>query len=178
MGYLEIIQGKGTFVQSSLPPKTDTCSGVSDFTTNPNLFNLFEIREVLECHVVEKAARIANEEQLALLSKAVRKLSESIHESQNFLAEDLNFHMQLANAAELPEIAEIIKNIHTTINMKFPVLFTTTQKEKISLAIDTANRVYHYVLSGEVGPATRCMRNHLNIAKEAIRTKLMEEIDW
>ena len=74
MGYLKIIQGKGTFTSEKLPADNSLGTSYWDFFGDANLFNLIEIREVLECYVVQKAAERADSKQLALLSGLFHKL--------------------------------------------------------------------------------------------------------
>jgi len=168
MGYLKIIQGKGTFISEKLP--ADSASGVSDrdFLADANLFNLVEIREVLECHAVEKAAARADGRQLALLAKAIKNLEQCAVERGKFLAEDLDFHLAIADAANLPEVGGIVKAIHHEINKLLAVVFTTSKPEAVLEAIETAKMVYTFIISGEGKQAARCMRNHLDISRKAL----------
>lgn len=168
MGYLKIIQGKGTFISEKLPADGRPGTTDKDFFGDANLFNLLEIREVLECHVVEKAAARADSKQLALLGKAIKNLEQCAIEREKFLAEDLNFHISIANAANLPEVGRIIRVIHHEINKLLAVVFTTSKPEAVLEAIETAKMVYTFIISGEGKQAARCMRNHLDISRKAL----------
>jgi len=169
MGYLKIIQGKGTFISQKLPVDNSQATSDGDFIGNANLFNLVEIREVLECYVVQKAADRADSRQLALIGKAIQNLEKCALMREKFLTEDLNFHLALANAANLPEIGKIVALIHTEINKLLAVVFTTSKPEAVLEAIESAKMVYRFIVSGEGRQAARCMRNHLDTAANALK---------
>jgi GntR family transcriptional regulator, transcriptional repressor for pyruvate dehydrogenase complex len=175
MGYLEISQGKGTFIRNTLPSKNLSLSHVKDFLEKANLFNLMEIREVLETYVVKKAADRANTKQLIALQRALENLAQC-RESSELLVADLEFHVALTKAADNPEIGEIVKMIHTTTHKKLPVIFTTSRKEKIEKTISTAKDIVTHIIRGEGSQAVRSMRNHLDITNEDLKKELLEEV--
>lgn len=168
MGYLEISQGRGTFIKSTNPADEHSDTQLKGFTEDADLLNLIDIREVLECYAIERAAERADEKDLAAIQRAVSKLEECREDVGNFLAMDLEFHISLAYAAKRGEIGEIIKLIHNTINARVPVAFTTAKIDNIIKAIDTAKKIYTHVINGDGKQAARCLRNHLEITKEAL----------
>ena len=169
MGYLKIIQGKGTFISEKLPVANSPGTSDRGFLGDANLFNLVEIREVLECHVVQKAAERADSKQLAWLGKAIKNLEKCAIEREKFLIEDLNFHIAIANAANLPEVAKIVEVIHTEINKLLSVVFTTSKPQAVLEAIESAKMVYTHIVNGEGKQAARCMRNHLDTSANALK---------
>lgn len=175
MGYLEISQGKGTFIRGKLPSESLSLSHFKDFLENANLFNLMEIREVLETYVVRKAAERANTKQLVALQRAVENLAQC-RENTELLAADLEFHVALANAAGNPEIGEIVKMIHATTHKKLPVVYTTSRKEKVEKNISTAKDIVTHIIRGEGSQAARCMRNHLDTTNEDLKKELLEKV--
>lgn len=176
MGYLEITQGRGSFIKKILPHNNKISSSpLTNFFDSANLFHLMEIREVLECYAAEKASTIANEEKLALLRKAVNKFEGSRDDLRDFILADLDFHVALADAANLPEIGDLIKGIHRTVNKKLPIIFSASRKEKISTSIDTAKQVFHYIVSGDGKQAARCLRNHLSTINDDLKDELLQK---
>ena len=169
MGYLKIIQGKGTFISESIPSAKSTGTPDSEFLSDANLFNLVEIREVLECYVVRKASERADNKQLTLLGQAISNLEKCKVEVEKFLAADLKFHIAVANAANLPEVGKIVEVIHSEINKLLSVVFTTSKPEAVSEAIESAKMIYKSIVSGESRQAVRCMRNHLDVSANALK---------
>lgn len=177
MGYLEITQGKGTFIKSTDPSHKLDKSPWKNFIQNADLFNLIEMREVLECFIVEKAAHRADEAQLQELSRIVSRLEKCENDVPNFISTDLEFHVALAVAAKNPEIGELIKLIHITANNLVPVAFNTSRQDNIIKAIQTIKKVYEYVVNGEAAKAVRSMRNHLDTTKEALIKEFQSQIE-
>lgn len=177
MGYLKIIQGKGTFISEKPPTASSPRTSYKDFFGDANLFNLVEMREVLECHAVEKAAERAGSKQLALLGKAIQNLEKCAIEREKFLAADLNFHLAIANAANLPEIGRIVEVIHHEVNELLAVVFMTSKPEAVIEAIETAKMVYTFIVSGEGKQAARCMRNHLDTSANALKKTSQERAE-
>ncbi len=169
MGYLKIIQGKGTFISENIPAADSIETPKSNFLADANLFNLVEIREVLECYAVRKAADRADNKQLTLLGQAIDSLEKCAAEVEKFLAADLKFHIAIANAAGLPEVGKIVEVIHAEINKPLSVVFTTSKPEAVLEAIESAKMVYTFIVSGEGKQAARCMRNHLDISANALK---------
>jgi len=173
MGYLEITQGRGTFIKSCKPISAGGGDGSKLFAENANLFNLLEIREVLECYAIKQAAIRGTEQQLSNLKDALHDLENCRIEMNNFLKADLAFHQALANAANKPELGEIIRHIHNATNKRIPVAFTTSRNHNIIKAIDTAQKICFHIINGESRQAQRCLRNHLEISKEAIASSTL-----
>ena len=174
MGYLNITQGKGSFIKAELPNNGGTEGYLDDFFKRANLFHLMEIREVLECYAVEKASLVASEENIKLLEKALEKLENSRNDLSKFFLADRDFHVAIGAAANLPEIGELVYAIHLSGNNKLPVIFTAIRKEKIAKGIDTAKRILHYIIKGDGKQAARCMRNHLNTTNEDLKGELLQ----
>jgi GntR family transcriptional repressor for pyruvate dehydrogenase complex len=173
IGYLEITQGRGTFIKSS-EPLSAVGGGVSEmFAENADLSNLIELREILECYAIEQAAMRGTEQQLANLKRAVQDLEDCRKEVNNFLQADMAFHQALAKAANNQELGEIIRHIHNATNKRIPVAFTTSRIHNIIKAIDTAQKIYLHIINGESKQAQRCLRNHLEISKEAIASSTL-----
>lgn len=175
MGYLEITRGRGSFIREELPSNTYSSSFPKDLFEKANLYHLMEIREVLECYAAEKASIMASEEKFAKLKKAVEELEESRKDLRKFSFTDLNFHVALADAANLPEMGDLLKGIYNIFYKKLPVVFATTKEEKVAKSIDTAKCVLNYIIKGEGKQAARCMRNHLSSYNEELKDELFSE---
>jgi len=175
MGYVEILQGKGSYIKKELPAKNAIESNSSFFFETTNLFNLLEIREVLECYAVEKAAIVASEDDLAMLRKAVNRLAKSGKHLREYLFADLNFHIAISLCARLPELSKLVKEIHELWNKKWPVIFSASQEEKIEKSIQTAKQVLRHIEQGEGKQGARSMRNHLSTVNVDLRDELVQK---
>ena len=174
MGYLEITQGRGSFIKKEMPNNRVSDAHLDDFFEKANIFNLMEIRNVLECYAVEKASSVASEENIASLKKPVKRLENSRDDLREFLLADLEFHNAIGESAKLPEIGHLVKGVHRTMNKKLPVIFSASRKEKIAKSIDTAKNTLQYIISGEGRQAARCMRNHLSTVNDDLKDDLAQ----
>ncbi len=176
MGYVEITRGRGSFIRKELPNDNHSSSFPKGLFENANLYHLMEIREVLECYAVEKASAMASEEKIAALTKTVKELEDSRKDLREFSVTDLNFHVAIAEAANLPELGDLLKGIYKIFYDKLPVVFVTSREEKVEKSIDTAKFVLDYIIKGEGKQASRCMRNHLSSYNEELKDKLFNEV--
>jgi len=174
MGYVEITQGKGSFIKNALPSNGGTNGYLDDFFKRANLFHLMEIREVLECYAVEKASLVASEESLEQLKSALHNLENTRNDLSKYLLADRDFHVAIGAAANLPEIGELVYAIHQSGNKKLPVVFTASRKEKIAKGIDTAKRIFDFIVKGDAKQAARCMRNHLSTTNADLKDELLQ----
>ncbi len=168
MGYLEITQGRGTFIKSTAPLAAVEGNSAGIFGDGANLFNLIDLREILECHAIEQAALHATDQQLLALKRSAEKLEACRVNMNNFLSADLEFHQTIALTGNNPELGVVLQHIHKATNIKVPVAFTTSSVENIGKAIDTAQKIYFHIVKGEKLQAQRYLRNHLSISREAI----------
>ena len=172
------IQGKGTFVKDPSPEDTESENvSVNDVLKDATVYNLMEIRQVLECHAVEKAAREITEDQIEVLQKILERLKKCYSEDHLYLTEDINFHVEIARAAKNPLLGELVKAIHLVVNQKTSVIFKTSSTENIKKAIASASDVVNFIISGDGSRAKRCMREHLGITKDVMLKTLFDESD-
>ncbi len=175
MDMLTAKQGKGTFVKDRIEPPASSEEMQSDIFESANIYNLMEIREVLECHAVKKAANVISEEQILVLHEAYKRLEKTYKQVHLYLQEDINFHTEIARAAKNPDLGIILKTIHLKVNQRTSVIMKTSSTENIRKAINTAKDIVKFIVSGDGFRAERVMREHLNIAKEAFLVALFEE---
>jgi GntR family transcriptional repressor for pyruvate dehydrogenase complex len=163
MGILEITQGKGSYIKENAIENLNPSNMFifENFVEGADLLNLMEIREIIECYIAEKAANVANEKQLSILEDIVDRVGACENDAQRFMIEDMKFHIELANSANLPEAAEIIKIIHSVVNKKRPVAIDAQRGSYLKNNINTAKSTYKYIRLGEGKQAARCLRNHL-----------------
>lgn len=177
MNFIISKQGKGTFVKETIQDPTPTLSVKEDIFESATLYNLMEIREVLECHAVRKAAKVISEEQIKKLEDAYERLKKSYEKVNLYLEEDINFHMEIAISAKNSDLGEMLKIIHHKVNKKTPVILKTASKDSLKKAINTARDIVKFIKAGDGYRAERIMREHLGIAREEFLKILFEDRD-
>ena len=64
MGYLDIIQGKGTFVRAAVASRNPSINQLHEALEAVSFFDLMNSREILECTAAELAAEMADNAQI------------------------------------------------------------------------------------------------------------------
>jgi len=171
MGYLEPIQGKGTFIREVLP---EADSGLEKLTTafsTGSIFDLMEARELLECQLAGLAAERAEPSQVEELRKTLGKVSKTDKSYDIFLDADIRFHEAIANAANNVVLCELSKLLLEKVVSHHRSLKTTRLSPAYrETSIRTATRVMEAVEAGDPEAASRWMGLHLG----AIRDELKE----
>jgi len=171
MGYLEPIQGKGTFIRDVLP---ETGSGLEKlniaFSTG-SIFDLMEARELLECHLAGLAAERAEASQINQLRETLKNASKTEKAYDLFLDADIHFHEAVADAANNVVLCELSKLLLEKVVSHHRALKTARLSSAYrETSIRTANRVFEAIESGDREAASRWMGSHLG----AIRDELKE----
>lgn len=168
MGYLEVIQGKGTFLCKDLPTNGHSTSQLEHVLAAEPLFDLMEARQILECKVVKLAAERAEQKHIRRMHKAVARMERSGEDIKSFYEADLNFHYALAEAADNVVITEIMKLIIEKVhqhNVKFMATSLGT-KEK---TIQTAREIVSLVAEGAGDEAARYILEHLSVVDAKLK---------
>lgn len=98
MGYLEVSQGKGTFIRSSVPVIEPSITKLQSALKASSFLDLKEVQELLECRSAELAIERADEKQIQRLKTAIEKMKSSTNNYQMFLETDRNVHLILAES--------------------------------------------------------------------------------
>ncbi len=109
MGYLEVIQGKGTFVCRPLPAAGAGLAKLDGALQAGALIDLMEIRETIECRSAELAAERAGKEDIRKLKKILNQIDSRRDRYDAYLDSDLAFHIGVAQAAQNTVTLEITR---------------------------------------------------------------------
>ncbi len=169
MGYLEPLQGKGTFIKDMLPTSDPGIEKLSAALSAGSIFDLMEARELLECRSAALAAERSDDVQIRNLKAAMQKVSGTETEYAIFLDADIGFHAAVAEAAGNVVLCELTKLVLDKVvahhNALKTVLLPPAYRE---VSIRTAARVVEAIEAADGDAASRWMAQHLN----AIRGEL------
>ncbi|MBI9087468.1 MAG: FadR family transcriptional regulator [Desulfobacterales bacterium] len=169
MGYLEAIQGRGTFVRSELPVGDPPTERLRAALEAGSIFDLMEARELLECKSVALAAERADARQIRRLRQILKDIDESDGVYEAFLAADVAFHTFLAEMTGNPVICEMTRLVLDKVVAHHARLRTTQlSPDYRENSVRTTGQIVACVENGEGSEAARWMRDHLN----AIRGEL------
>jgi GntR family transcriptional repressor for pyruvate dehydrogenase complex len=173
MGYLDVRQGKGTFIRKDLPSAELSASQLNAALKAGSFLDLMEAREILECKSVELAAERAEGKQIRRIKNALKKVEESDDDYLSFLKADLDFHVTLAEATENVVICEIMKLIiEKVVEHHSRFKYTLLTSDYRGRSIHSVKQIVACVEKGEAQKGAEWMRYHLN----AIRPELKDII--
>lgn len=174
MGYIEVIQGSGTFVAKNMPSKEPSAHELTSFLEAASIFDLMESRELLECKAAELAAERAEEGQLLRIEEAVKRIKENMDDIAGFFQADLEFHLALADASGNRVIAELVKMLIKKVHKHHRQFRATSSPEVREHTYQTARSVLSSIAGGDGGLAAKCMGDHLRRVGNQLREVILE----
>jgi len=108
-GYLEVIQGKGTYVLDMAAKYDEIVNFLSEFS-NYSVDYLMEARMIIEGELARLAAMNASQGEIDLMQKIVRKISHT-RDANSFFVKDLELHLTIAKASHNPVLNGLMKII-------------------------------------------------------------------
>jgi GntR family transcriptional repressor for pyruvate dehydrogenase complex len=171
LGYLEVIQGKGTFLKSDLRLGRSSHFALNAIRAAANIIDLVEVREILECQAVRLAVQRADSEDIHRIRRAVSKMKEATGDLSRFIAHDAAFHVSLARATGNQMIHEMMKHIVENVHNEYEK-FMPKALFQLDRAADTADGILACLVAGDGDQAAEMMADHLNL----VTTKLKQLI--
>jgi len=173
MGYLDVQQGRGTFIAQELPGTSPSISELQAALKAGSLLDVIELRETLECKAAELAAERSESRHLRRLKQALRDMEESQEDYRRFLQADVEFHTTLADATGNQIFSEIVRFLLEKVVGHHETFKTTLiSLEYRSHSIHTLKQVLACIKREDGRGAAEWMREHLN----AIRRELKDII--
>jgi GntR family transcriptional regulator, transcriptional repressor for pyruvate dehydrogenase complex len=174
MGYLDVIQGKGTFISENIPQTNQSPSGLEGILEAVSLHDLMQAREIIECEAVKLAAKTADIEQMNMLERKLKQMVQHVEANKEnsdkaleIYHPDFEFHLSIAEISNNQAMYEIIKLLVEKIQNNHTRFMSETlrnqTKENIQKAFETLQQVYFWITQRDGEKAARAMRDHLNI---------------
>jgi GntR family transcriptional repressor for pyruvate dehydrogenase complex len=173
MGYIDVIQGKGTFFKKNISSDGLYLIGLKKALEVVSLADLMKTREVLECRAAELASKSADPKNLQRLQEAIKILNQTAY-GKKFMEADLGFHVSLAEASGNILLCEILKllveKVHRHHLIYFSISSILVKKTK-----DTASQILSHIIRGEGENAAACVRYHLSVVDDALKDSVSVE---
>jgi GntR family transcriptional repressor for pyruvate dehydrogenase complex len=167
MGYLEVFQGKGSFVKERLPVTNNIDDIMDKAIAAGAIFDLMETREIIECRSAELAATRADESQADKIKKAVQHLKKCRIDTQAYIEADWDFHMTIAEATNNSVIVDVMNLLINKIH-RYNAEFLATSSEISNEAISSAEEIVSHILAGDGRKASTGMQHHLQLVNSEI----------
>ena len=165
-GYLEVIQGKGTYVLEIATKYDEIVNFFSEFS-NYSLDYLMEARIMLEGEFARLAALNANQEDIDEIERVFNEIVNS-EDVNTFFVKDLEFHLTIAKATHNPIMNGLMKIIGE-------MLYKETEKI-IDFSKDTRNHtiktIYNLIKAireGNSDDAKKWMIKHIESKKHFLK---------
>jgi GntR family transcriptional repressor for pyruvate dehydrogenase complex len=170
MGYLDVQQGRGTFIAQQLPDANPSISKLQAALKAGSLLDVIELRETLECKAAELAAERSDSRYLRRLEQALRDMEESQGDYRRFLQADVEFHITLAEATTNQIFSEIVRFLLEKVVGHHETFKTTLiSLEYRSHSIRTLKQVLACIKREDGRGAAEWMREHLNAIRRELK---------
>jgi len=170
MGYLEPLQGKGTYIKDVLPTSDPGIEKLAAAFSASSIFDLMEARELLECRSAALAAERADDAQIRNLKAAMKKVRETEADYAIFLDADICFHAAVADAAGNVVLCELSKLLLDKVAAHHKALKTVLLPPAYrEVSIRTAARVVEAIEAGDGDAAARWMAQHLYAIRDELK---------
>lgn len=167
MGYLEVIQGRGTFISQEALTKNELPSQLEAALEAVSLADLMKAREIMECNAAQIAAEAAEEDDIVRIQDALRRIENCGEDADGFYEADFDFHIAIAEATHNQAIYEIVKFLVEKVHQNHTDFMAKSLKNlapiNLRRSIDTARRIAIHLAERKGKEASECMRDHLNI---------------
>ena len=170
MGYLDVQQGRGTFVARELPGPDLSIKEFKTALQAGSLLDLIELRETLECRAAELAADRIEPRQLTQLKQCLQEMEESSDDYSRFLEADLGFHQVLSEATANRAFSEMLRFILSKVSAQHEKFKTSLlSPDYRAHSIRTLKQVLACLEREDSRGAAEWMRDHLNAIRRELK---------
>jgi len=170
MGYLDVAQGRGTYIAADSPEATAPLAQFDAALKAGSILDLMDVRELLEGRSAELAAERAAGKKIRHLEKAIQAMRQCTEAYEQFLEADIQFHQALAKASEnqiLCELTRLILDKVVAHHLRLRTARLSPGYRKIS--IETAEEIVAAIKVGDGEAAARWTGRHLNAIKGELK---------
>ena len=170
MGYLDVAQGRGTYIAADLPDADAALFQFEAALKAGNILDLMDVRVLLECRTARLAAERAEGPKIENLAQAIRGMHQCAADYASFLAADMQFHRALAEASENPILSELIHLIlEKVVDHHLQLRTTRLSAGYREVSIETAEKIAAAVGAGDGETAVDWMERHLHAIKGELK---------
>ena len=172
MGYLENIQGKGTFVLSLAGDYMEE-GGLQDFVKKGVyvLPRVVEVRKILETWSAATAAERATHEEIAQMEEYLREMEEAKKRGEIGYVADANFHSAISYATHNPLLIHIMNSIYemierVTYEIRSRMYTDPTSHEDL---FNQHMAIFEAIKGKDPDRAYKCMLEHMEYVEREVQ---------
>lgn len=176
-GLLEVRQGGGTFVISSLKANLKPTLSLLLEGQAENIFEFLEIRRLLEAWCAERAASSATRGDLRRMKQHISEMEKVFPPEDAWEKADLEFHSAIAAATHNVIAMHLMKGLEESFHAYFRMKQFTTRSERKEDLLSQHKAIFEAIRKGDGDEARRNMVEHLDYVKEMIREDLIRTME-
>lgn len=157
-GYLEVIQGKGTYILEMATRYDEIVNFFSEFS-DYSLDYLMEARIMLEGEFARLAALNASQEEIDLIERIFNEIDSS-GDLNSFVVKDLEFHLTIAKATHNPIMNGLMKIIGEMLYKETQKIIEISENTREN-TIETTRDLVQAIKKGNAEQAKELMSKHI-----------------
>ena len=169
MGFIEVKQGEGSFVRSSISNKLKAPLEVILGEQAERVFEFLEIRKLFEGWCAEKAAMVANSDDLKQIKDILDRMKELKTTDKQWEETDLKFHFAVVSAAHHVIAIHIMEALKVNFTTFFDFRQILEKIDKKELLWQHHYEIYDAIKQGKARIARQKLIDHLDFIEETIR---------
>ena len=158
-GYLEVIQGKGTYILEIATQYDEIVKFFSEFS-NYSLDYLMEARIMLEGEFARLAALNASPEEIDVIERIFNEIAKS-KDLNSFVVKDLKFHLTIAKATHNPIMNGIMKIIVEMLYKETQKIIEISKDTRVN-TIETTRNLVQAIKQRNADQAKELMSEHIS----------------
>lgn len=166
-GLVEVKQGSGTFVRSPSSEMVSDSFSLFLRTRISRFSQLMEVREILDVEIAGLLAERATEEDLQSLSRSIVRMREVLDSPEEFVEEDVAFHMAFYAAMKNEVLVTIMQPIMELLSEAMSMTFEAPGSAESSLR--RHEKLQQRIRAGDSEGARRAMREIISRGEERLK---------
>ncbi|AEG59836.1 GntR domain protein [Desulforamulus ruminis DSM 2154] len=177
IGIIEIKPGEGTFVREMGTKSMADIMSMAILTGKDTLFELLELRKILETEAASLAASRRTENNLKNIKMWLDQMKKDLDSGNLGDVSDMKFHYALADAAHNSLLMRLMNSISETmkkemINVRRKLYITKGTPQRL---YEQHQIIYEAILKGSVYEARNAMFTHLDFTEKELIQNLKAE---
>ena len=166
-GYLEVIQGKGTYILEISTKYDEIINFFSEFS-NYSLDYLMEARIMLEGEFARLAALNANQEEIDEIERVFNEIVNS-KDINSFVVKDLEFHLTIAKATHNPIMNGLMKIIGEMLYKETRKIIEISRDTRVN-TVETTRDLVQAIKKRNAERAGELMSEHIRNIRASLES--------
>lgn len=165
-GYLEVIQGKGTYILEIATQYDEIVNFFSEFS-NYSLDSLMEARIMLEGEFARLAAVNASQKEIEVIERVVNEICNS-KDTNTFFVKDLQLHLTIAKATHNPIMNGLMKIIVEMLYKETHKIIEISENTREN-TIETTRALVKAIKQRDAEKAKELMSEHIRNIRVSLK---------